>query len=448
MDQALNMATVLLLSALALALQALCWRRADRAVRTPLAVYSAAYFLTTFLGAAAYGLFGAEVLDELEYGLDLTVLRSAPGLTYWLVTFGPLVVPPLCALALLGERSASATPRPTARPLPLGVLPFLLVFGAFSGYCWFTLWNNGYLGAVYFWQDFKGDALTLLSLRSEMFGSLPGKFFGLVYMTLPALSHCALHQAVRTRHWLWKACFAAAFLAVVYLSLAVIQKSLLLVYMVFLGLHLVELRALRLRSLAINFLAVIVLLTVLQSYFLDDWQLLHSAKLLVFRVGVSLPYYLDVYPALEPYLGVDVGLSYLGLAQPPRDNLDVFNYMYPSVTWIQGSAAAPAHVRSYAQGGLPLSLLTMLLAGLAICQVARLQRRVAGPLSFTLYIQLLVTLYYLTQVSLIDALLTSYGLVWSLAAVGALWLAGLLGGFRSTSRGAPLALARAAPLPH
>jgi hypothetical protein len=443
LETAFAICLVAVLVVLAFALHSLAWRRAPREVRLPLAVYTIAYFITSFLGGAAYGLFGADVLDELEYGLDLTVLRSPPGFTYWTVLFAPLVVPPLCVLALLGRRSINAprSARALPRPQQVGLLAFLLVFCGFTGYCLFALFSRGYLGAVFFWQDFKGDFLTLLSLRSEMFGALPGKFFGLVYITLPALSHCALYQALATRSSAWWGCFLAAAVVVVYLSLAVIQKSLVLVYLAFLGMHLVDRGILRARSLVINFLLVLVLLTVLQSFFLDDWELTHSALLLIFRVGVSWPFYLEVYPTLEPFHTVDIGLSYLGLVEPPRDNLDVFNHMYPTVTWIQGAAAAPAHVRAYAQGGLVLSLLTTVAVGAAIALVAQVKRRARGPLSFTLYIQSLVFLYYLTQVGLIDALLTSYGLIWSLAAVGGLWAASALGDLQPT---AP-ALARSAP---
>jgi hypothetical protein len=82
---------------------------------------------------------------------------------------------------------------------------------------------------------------------------------------------------------------------------------------------------------------------------------------------------------------------------------------------------APAHVDAYAQGGLLFAAFVLTIVGMAIAAVAHL-RTAAGRsgIHHALYIQGLVMLYYLTQVSLRGVLWDSYGIYWSAVTLAAL----------------------------
>jgi hypothetical protein len=105
-----------------------------------------------------------------------------------------------------------------------------------------------------------------------------------------------------------------------------------------------------------------------------------------------------------------------------NDNVRVFQYMYPQVLWVQGAAAAPAHVRAFAQGGFTAAIFVLLLTGVLIALIGRLKNVSDRPLLFGLYIQGLICLYFLTQTSLRGAFIESYGLKYACFALGMLWV--------------------------
>ena len=95
--------------------------------------------------------------------------------------------------------------------------------------------------------------------------------------------------------------------------------------------------------------------------------------------------------------------------------------------------AAPAHVQGYAEGGALYSMVCVAAVGVVIAAVSMLHRKARdGAIWHGLYIQGLVTLYYLTQTSFRGAAWHSYGLLWS---AFALVLVGVMskipGGLRS-----------------
>ncbi len=111
--------------------------------------------------------------------------------------------------------------------------------------------------------------------------------------------------------------------------MALMQKSPVLLYLVFVGIACVELKVVRWQALGGVAAGLIIVLTTLQSFMLDDWNYFRSFSLLTFRMAQSFPYYMSVYPELLEYAGVDLGLHLFGIGEVARDNLDVFNYMYP-----------------------------------------------------------------------------------------------------------------------
>jgi hypothetical protein len=91
--------------------------------------------------------------------------------------------------------------------------------------------------------------------------------------------------------------------------------------------------------------------------------------------------------------------------------------MYPQVTWAQGAAPAAAHVRAYSQAGMPFALVNLAIVGIVIKAAGGLRSRIHGPISFALYLQLLIFLYFVTQTSLREAIISCYGIFWAVIAL-------------------------------
>jgi hypothetical protein len=105
-----------------------------------------------------------------------------------------------------------------------------------------------------------------------------------------------------------------------------------------------------------------------------------------------------------------------------RDNLVIFDYMYPGVYWTQGAAAGASHIRAYTQGGVVWACVAVVITWLFIRLLGRMRKSLSGPVGFAVLVQSGVTLYYLTQTSLRGAVLESYGLIWGVIPLVALVL--------------------------
>jgi hypothetical protein len=402
-----------------LVLSFLCCRSAARytELRVPLAVYVGAYALTTGIGAIAIGLAGPEVMPA-KWGMDLSYILEV-GPQYWPIAFMPFIVPPLAAMVV--ERIRLPQPQPAPHDLDgtsLSLLAIVTTFAACGGFCVYRLVSTGYVTTLADIGEMTGEFQALMVLRSDMMSSLGNLFFGIVYTTLPTICHCTLYVAAkRRRAFVWILYFAMLGMTAL-LCVAVVQKTLILVLLAFTAVAFVELELVSWRIFGLAALGGVGLLGSMQLVFQgESWTMLDSLALLIFRMSSAFPYYLNLYPNVLPYGGIDLGLNVVGLATPPRDPLDVHEHIYPRVD-IEGAAApAAAHVRAYSQAGLPWSIITAIAIGVAIYIAARSRRRVRGPLSFALHIQLLVLVYYLTQTSIVEAITSSYGLIWTVLGV-------------------------------
>ncbi len=394
-----------------------------RQIHLPLATFGGSYLVTTVVGATLIGVVGPEVIDLDGWGLDTSRLRDLSSLTYWGLLFAPLIVPPLVYLLVRDlVRRLAKPPHGARRERPIGVLPYTLLFGAMTAYCLVLMERQGFTLDSSFWTALQWDYTAIILLRNDVIEKLGNYFAGIVYVSLPTLSHCALAECVRERRLAWRVLFGLTFTVTALLCVAIMQKSPLLIYTMSLSFGLVYLGVIRPRTLALVSLAGFATLSVLIWLSTGQWGLRITAELMVFRTASAFPWYVKLYPDVLPHFGADFGLHLLGIVTPPRDNLDVFAYMYPSVTWVQGASAAPAHIRAFAQAGVGFSVAVLCFIGVAIAAVDELRVRARGPLRYAAYMQGLMFLYYLTQVSVVDALLSSYGLCWALAALAPLWL--------------------------
>lgn len=395
----------------------------DRALRLPLGIYAGFYLLTTLIGATLIGLTQGEALDSLAWGIELWGITDFNSPRYWGLLFAPLLIPPLTILIFRDSRVLDNAVHKMVRITSsrVSIPSVLFVFLIMSGYCFVLLARAGYLGTISMWLTIRNDYVAMILLREKVIGSLGSVFFGLTYVALPTLSFIALHQAVVYRSWQWQATFGFTAIVTVVLNMELMQKSPVLLYLSFLSIGLLELKVIRLRSMILPASVMFACLTALQALMVERWALAHTFDLLLFRMAASYPFYVNLYPEAIPYSGIELGLHLIGLGEPARDNLDVFRYMYPTVTFVDGAAPSPAHVRAYSQGGLLYAVVTLVLVGLCLRAITTLRKNAHRPLTFAIYLESLVFLYYLTQTSMRESIISCYGIFWAVVAIGAVW---------------------------
>ncbi len=411
-------------AALSLLMWYFVWKWAEPVVRLPLLFYCGFYFVTTLIGATLIGLSDSKCLEPLAWGLDFKVLRDVNNVRYWCLLFMPMIVPPMVVVALSKSRIIESAVKGTAGKLNAtpSQLGFLTVYCTWSGYCLSKLYVTGQIGTIFKWHSLQSDYVSMILQRTEMAGMLGSVFFGLIYITLPMLSFYALYCCVNERGIVWKLIFCFSALTTAVISLSLMQKGPVLLFFVFIGIGLVELKVIRPQSLAIVGAGLVFLLTTLQRFMAESWSYEQTFNLIVFRMAHSYPYYVNIYPDMLPFFGLDLGLHLIGMGEIASDNNVVFDYMYPACDWVQGAAPGPAHVRAYGQGGLLFAFVTVALIGVGIKMAGVLRRYIAGPLSFSLYMASLVCLYFLTQTSAREALLSCYGICWAVPGIIPLWL--------------------------
>ncbi len=390
------------------------WKKGPKEARVPASVFLGAYSLTTVIGATAIGITHGEVLEALEFSVHPSGLDRVGDFRYWILLYLPLVLVPLVVVFL--ESIMPANRKGTDQQSPartnLNEIQLLAVFFSFSAYCVFVLFQRSALGNILRWAEFQGDYTSMIDQRFTIMISANMFFFGLIYTGLPVLSYSAMYQSLTTRRNSWRAVSLITMASVALFSLETMQKSILLVYLIFAAMGYAHMRKPSWLFVLGGTLLLITVFVVLNSFYQSVLDLEGSIYLLFFRMASCFPFYVCLYPESLPHTGVDFGLDVLGIAKTPTENLAVYNEMYPTTRWIQGSAPAPAHIVAYAQAGYVYVFVMIPLIALSIWLIGRLRRQVKGPLSFAFYVQCLVFLYYLTQTSIREALISSYGLLW------------------------------------
>jgi hypothetical protein len=415
----------LILLGLSIASFGVVFKYCDQRARAPYLFFTLPYLVTTVIGATYIGLSDSGIFWRLsDPTLDTSLLAPSGDVRYWFLLYAPFFVPILPMVAFC----RGAAVRPVPRKLrgffgdDIDAFSFSFVALFFIRSCIMPLAQHGYLSNIGTALQSSGDYQSLIATRTEMMNKLDADFYGVIYIALPALSIVALYQWVRGRGSSWAVLFAVTGLAEVFFILCTVQKAPLFVYAFSIVACLLSLGVVRVWLLVLLSAGFLSALTFLQTVFIGDWSILQSIVLIVFRMAGSFPYYLSVYPKQIPYMGMNFGLGLLGWGITLDDNTRVFDYMYPQILWVQGAAAAPAHVRAFAQGGPLAAVLLLLLIGGFIAVTARLKAIADRPLLFALYVQCLVCLYFLTQTSLRGALLESYGLKYAVFSLGSLWL--------------------------
>lgn len=399
------------------------WRTTVRyspEVKIGLLVYAGFYLLTTLIGGVFIGVTQGEVLLELEYGLDISPLVGVGNVSYWLMLFAPLILPMATFLCVRDAKLLDALlqhviPRSETRISTTG---YLSTFGFFAGYCLACLAWNGKLFAITTWQSSQSDYSGIIDVRYELTEQLGSAFFGIIYIALPTLSFIALHQAVATKLFVWKTLTVLSVLTVAFISLSVMHKSPCILYLAFISLALLDLNVIKMKTLLVAGLGLLTVITFLQSLMLENWQVSQSLTLIIFRMASSFPYFLSLYPDPLPHEGIETGLHLVGIGQPSQDSGLVLTYMYPDLK-VKGNAAAPAHLRAYAQAGYLFAAVNLMVLCLPLKAAVMAHRVRQSPLAFAVYMGLLIQLYFVMQTSLREAIISCYGIFWVIVAVAA-----------------------------
>jgi hypothetical protein len=404
------------------------WRRLDTGVLLPWTIFVVAYFLTTVIGAIIIGMpDGLDFLQLFNPSVDVRFVQDAVNAKYWFLLFLPIT---LITLLLLFTRRLILPWEKTisnwfqreninwAYFIATVILTILLTL-----YSLMVLATKDYLGNIRLAFSGELDFQATILLRHQMMDAMTGRgiyYYEIAYVSFPTMSWIALYRALQSGSNKWRMLFCFQFMIIVFLLLSSMQKAPLLIYLIGVLIALAYMGKLKVYRLAMLGVLGLSLLTFMQSYYVDDWTVLMSVFHSVFRLSSSFIYYVAVYPQHEAYQPVNYGLGLLGVGVSMRDNLVVFDYMYPDVFWTQGAAAGASHLRAYSQGGIIWASLATIIVWLLIRLLGRLRKSLSGPVGFALLVQSGVTLYYLTQTSLRGAALESYGLLWGVIPLVAL----------------------------
>lgn len=403
------------------------WHRLS-VTTVPAAVFLVAYLVTSVIGATVIRLWPSFAgLVMMSRGIDPRRAPHPEAWLYWTILYLPLVVIPVVVrLSGSARSSLSEHPSPPAPGIALGKrLPrpgvFAVIFAALASYCVVTMVANGFSPWISNAGDLAGDYGRVIAQRTAMMATLGPRFYGFLYGGMPALSFIALYMALVTRRRIWWALTIGAGATIAWLSVATLQKSIILVYLVVLGIGGQLAGRVRARALVWWGAGLLLLFTGLQWFFVGPWGVGQSAGQVVLRMAVGYPYYLGLFPDPFPFYGVDWQGVLLGthLTIPTPDyNLLVSNLMWSGGA-VQGAVPAPAVVSAYAEGGVVYSIVVCLVIAVVLALAGRLGRRgLEGPYRFAFFLALIQTAYYLTQVPLLGAFWQSYGLKWGVVGIG------------------------------
>lgn len=390
-------------------------------LRIPLAVFNGFYMLTSVIGAILVTHPDFQFLWSIAAGgADVGWLLPGSTADYWIIVLAPFIVVNVAAPLLFVRMRAAAIG--VARNLGFRVSwPSVAVPGILMlVYCVFNLAQHGYLGLGLLSSDNVGSYRENIQLREAMARELGDAHFGIVYMALPAVCITALVRAARTRSAIWWLLFGALSSGAVFMYLTTLTKSNLLIFFIGVGVAIYMMRLIGLRGVALAAALALLMLSAQEALLAGSgWlEFFATTSNVVMRLSSAIPFYVEVFPQQEPFVGVDYGLGWFGIGPDVSPNLLVFNYMFPKITWVQGAAPAAAHVAAYAQAGLWFSFLTMILVAAVIAFFGALGKVARSALARAAFVGGCVMCYYATQTDFVGTINHSYGYKW--------WLFGLL----------------------
>jgi hypothetical protein len=409
-----------------LGLLALLWvlLRARGSEGMPFLVYTGFYLLTTVIGATLFR-YDPRLVQVLltGRGIDLRGVPEVDPWLYWGLLFLPFVLAAVALRYVRGGRQGPPDFLPPPAPAP-SMAGYLVVLFGLLGFCVVTMLSEGYTPLPSSLADVAGNYFRAIVQRIEMMEALGSAFFGVVYMGLPTLAYVGLHTTVRTRRPGWAMLTGVTVAATAWFSVVSVQRSIVLVFLIFFGIGTLLLGVIRGRLLVAFGGVLFALLTLMQVFIAGAFGAAQSLAQLVLRIGPAYPYYLGLFPNVYPFYGPDwqgtlFGREFTGRA--PDYNLVVNDAIYADHRF-QGASPIGAIPSAYAEGGLPYALLMGVVVAVTLVAISRFGRRaMGGAFRFAFYLQLLTMSYYLTQVPLGATIWQSYGIKWGILVLVLLW---------------------------
>ena len=404
-----------------------CWRRLNHSNRFPLAVYLLSFVITYGIGAFWIGWTEGDILRQYMMNHMWIPDFDEQRITFWTMVFAPISIPPVVVLLLQSTAKTQQPLRPVEVPhrRTIGAATFASIFLIIAAYVTYGFREAGHLSLdrLSTIVDNIGNTTVLYENRLSIFDQGGRVFFGLIYGTLPALCHVALYQAVKKRGYRWKIIFGICACAVIIAGLATYQIMIPMVFLLSIFVSLIYLKRLSIVSAPLAILLFFILLSTLQFVKRGEKDLSYNLRDYVLRMPHALPYYLDCYPGHLPHTGVRLLGDLTGWLEPdPNHSLVIGQYISPYNN-IPTYTPAPANVSAYADAGVFYSFFALIMIGVFISIAASVSRKASeNAIWHALYIQCLVAIYYLTQITIRGVLWQSYGIVWSLLGLGVLAL--------------------------
>ena len=417
--------TVLAAAVITLCIWLFCWKRLNPNNRFPLAVYSMSFFTTYGIGAFWIGWTEGEILRQyMMRRMWIPNFEEQRG-KFWMMVFSPFIIPPLVVLLLQRTTDPTELHKPTPKPRVSVIksFPFALIFLAIAAYVIYVFRVSGHLSPDKLADIFSniGNTALLYENRLSIFDQGGRIFFGLIYGTLPALCQVALYQAIKRGGYRWKIIFLACTCTVIIAGLATYQIMIPMVFLLSILISLIYLKRLSFVSAPLAAILFFIVLNTLQFVKRGERDFEYNLMDYVLRMPHALPFYLDCYPEHLPYTGVRLIGDLTGWLEPdPNHSLVIGHYISPYSS-IPAYTPAPANVSGYADAGPIYSLFVLIIVGYFISIVGWVSRKASGSaLWHALYIQCLVAVYYLTQITIRGVLWQSYGIIWSIVGLALL----------------------------
>jgi hypothetical protein len=433
---------------LAIIAHGLLFSLGNQSAKLPVMVFSLSYFVTTVVGATIIGTESGYFFwtSATFFYHDFSVLKNTTGFKYWFVLYSPLFIPQFTASFLvlfLGRYKLNTTLLSTlCLPIPSRISPlvFFISFSALSSLCIGELFVRG-LGFHSFNLFGSGDYEALIFSRETAFRSLSNFYYGMAYVGLPVLLALSFIYYVKNRSiwWLSNTLFSGSMVTIINFSTVMKGTIVVVAIMILVVMALVRIltakRLLLAGGMTIVFLAMsYILVGVADGDFGSAIGL--AIFQIIFRMANAFPYYVNVFPDMLSFSGLNYGLVFLGFGVRTNETQLISDIMSVEKTAIQGNATQAFHLLSgYVIDGYPSMILVELFLGVYFFLVAKAIAGVKKPLSIAITAHLVMVCYYLTQSGIPQLVMQSWGICWVVLSVATLiGVHTLISGTRTTPR--------------
>jgi hypothetical protein len=403
-----------------------------------------AMIFTTDLGRGQLDIFLGRKIDYSE----MPVIGSA---FYWAMLASLIIIS--VPVALLTERGCTA--RFTFRkPIDIPTwIPVALGLGLVT-FCFAKLAMAGGLSAHEAW-DRSVCYGAKIERRAELIAVLGNRYYSFAYSSIPIVCSFLLAKAIMRSDRFALATFVVFSGALAWLYIAMIMKGPLIIYIGTVGFTMVLAGFGVLRSIGLVVPTAMLCYSVMSVMQYCDTATVETPKVIMvaatqpaptppsldtgipsipkrvtdslgfyvarntlFRMASAFPFYLQRYSISENRCGLEVPASLVHRKCFPSSQ--IFDDVFPTMTHVQGNSPAPVNVSAYAELGPIYSVVATAICAVLIGFLSFLAKE-RTPLAVSIAVATCTYAYYVTQVGLTASLFDSYGLLWLLLPIIAMY---------------------------